>query len=131
MDCCGQSLFMNLDILDMLTWTIPFDSLWKSLWNGVLTWLFWTCDGQYNKIWSLMILIEESLMNFHGLELKTENIINNLNSYIIINFFNTCLLFIAIHAIIFYCYSYVLYLCTYIYIVLHKFMIICYKLCSY
>ena len=133
MDCFGHSSFMDLDILDMLTWTIPFDSLWKILWNSVLTWLFWTCGGQYNKIWSLMILIEESFMNFHGLGLglKTENINNNLNYYIITNFFNTCILFIVIHAIIFYCYTYVLYLYTYIYIVLHKFMIICYKLYSY
>ena len=80
MDCFGHSSFMDLDILDILTWTIPFDSLWKSLWNGVLTWLFWTCDGQYNKIWSLMILIEESLMDFQRLRLRTENINNNLNS---------------------------------------------------
>ena len=48
--------------------------------HGVLSWLFWTCDGQYNKIWSLMILIEESLMDFHELRLRTENINNNLNS---------------------------------------------------
>ena len=124
MDCFGHSSFMDLDILDMLTWTIPFDSLWKFLWNSVLTWLFWTCDGQYNQNWSLMILIEESLMNLHGLGLKTKNINNNLNSYIITNLFNTCLLFIAILVIIFYCYTYVLYLCAYVYICLHMFMLI-------
>jgi hypothetical protein len=80
MDCFRHFSIYGLGHLGYvdLDYTIWFPM--KIPWHGVLTWLFWTCDGQYNKIWSLMILIEESLMDFHGLGLKTKNINNNLNS---------------------------------------------------
>lgn len=84
----GISSFLDLNNMDLLTWTLPLNSLWKIFHSDVLTLLNWTWDGQLHTFWSLMTLIGELwtwLINPMKLDLRTETTINNNMVYSVNN----------------------------------------------